>query len=124
VGDVVGLSGDLGTGKTELARAVIRTLAGEAITVPSPSFTLMQVYELPTLRVVHADLYRLGGPEEVAELGLEESWEEGCLLVEWPERGEGLLPEDRLRLTLELGESEEARVITIEGGARWTTLLA
>ena len=85
------LEGDLGAGKSELARAVIRSLAGAEIAVPSPTFTLVQTYELPALEVSHADLYRLGDAGEVGELGLEECWQRGALLVEWPERAPWLL---------------------------------
>ncbi len=123
---MVALEGDLGAGKTELARAVIRSLAGAAIPVPSPTFTLLQTYELPDLVVTHADLYRLGDASEVQELGLDEAWEQGALLVEWPERAGELLPADRLTLRLrhvpEAGP--EVREIEIEGDERWRTLQA
>ena len=85
-GSVVLLEGDLGAGKSEFARAVIHALAGEPITVPSPTFTLLQSYALPALEVGHADLYRIAEPGEIAEIGLEECWRHGALLVEWPER--------------------------------------
>ena len=90
---VVLLEGDLGAGKSELARAVIRSLAGAEIAVPSPTFTLVQTYELPGLEVSHADLYRLADDGEVAELGLDECWQRGALLVEWPERAPWLWPD-------------------------------
>lgn len=127
-GDVVALEGDLGAGKTELARAVIRARAGAAIPVPSPTFTLLQVYELPGLTLTHADLYRLGGggPAELAELGLEETWETGALLVEWPERALDLLPADRLSLRLwhapEAGLEVRGLEIAAVGG-RWADLV-
>src|SRR6478735_3005844 len=71
-GDLITLSGDLGAGKTTFARALIRHLAGdETIEVPSPTFTLIQTYELQRFTVVHADLYRIGGASELAELGFD-----------------------------------------------------
>src|ERR1700691_3616614 len=72
-GDLVTLSGDLGAGKTTFARALIRYLAGDdTIEVPSPSFTLLQTYELPRFTLVHADLYRISGAAELAELGFDD----------------------------------------------------
>jgi len=102
-GDLVTLSGDLGAGKTTFARALIRYLAGdESIEVPSPTFTLMQTYELPAFPLVHADLYRLSGVAELSELGLDDLPEDTVVVLEWPDRGEGLLPPDRLDVELAL----------------------
>ncbi len=102
-GDMVTLSGDLGAGKTTFARALIRHLASDqAIEVPSPTFTLMQAYELPRFNLVHADLYRLAGPGELAELGFEDIATNAVTLVEWPDRAAGLLPPDRLDVALTL----------------------
>ena len=82
-GDFVTLSGDLGAGKTTLVRTLIRYLAGDAaIEVPSPTFTLMQIYELPQFPLVHADLYRLSGPAELAELGFDDLPEGAVVLLE------------------------------------------
>jgi len=102
-GDVLTLSGDLGAGKTTFARAMIRYLAGdETVEVPSPTFTLMQVYELPRFPVVHADLYRVAGSEELAELGFDDLPEGAVVVVEWPDRAAGFLPNDRIDVTLTL----------------------
>lgn len=102
-GDLVTLSGDLGAGKTTFARALIRYLAGdESIAVPSPTFTLIQTYELPRFPLVHCDLYRLSGPGELAELGLDDLAEGAVVLLEWPDRAAGFLPRDRLDIALTL----------------------
>jgi tRNA threonylcarbamoyl adenosine modification protein YjeE len=102
-GDLVTLSGDLGAGKTTFARALIRYLAGdETIEVPSPTFTLVQTYELPRFVLVHADLYRLSGAAELSELGFDDLPDGAVVLVEWPDRAAGLLPPDRLDITFTL----------------------
>ncbi|MPZ36812.1 MAG: tRNA (adenosine(37)-N6)-threonylcarbamoyltransferase complex ATPase subunit type 1 TsaE [Rhizobiales bacterium] len=102
-GDVLTLSGDLGAGKTTFARAMIRYLAGdETVEVPSPTFTLMQIYELPRFPVVHADLYRVSGSSELAELGFDDLPEDAVIVVEWPDRAAGFLPHDRIDVTLTL----------------------
>ena len=92
-GDLITLSGDLGAGKSTFARAFIRHAAGdETIEVPSPTFTLMQSYDLPPYRLLHADLYRIGNADELAELGFDELREGAVTLLEWPDRAEVLLP--------------------------------
>ncbi len=102
-GDMITLSGDLGAGKTTFARALIRHLAGdETVEVPSPTFTLMQTYELPRFSLVHADFYRLAGPAELAELGFEDIPPSAVTLVEWPDRAGDALPPDRLDIALTL----------------------
>ena len=102
-GDLVTLSGDLGAGKTTFARAMIRNLAADpTIAVPSPTFTLMQIYELPRFPVVHADLYRLDAPGELAELGFDDLPEGAVVMIEWPDRAAGFLPPDRLDIAFTL----------------------
>jgi tRNA threonylcarbamoyl adenosine modification protein YjeE len=102
-GDLVTLSGDLGAGKTTFARALIRYLAGDpAIEVPSPTFTLMQSYDLPQFQLIHADFYRLSGPAELTELGFDDLPDDAVVLVEWADRAAGFLPTDRLDIALTL----------------------
>ena len=106
-GDLITLSGDLGAGKSTFARAFIRHVAGdESVEVPSPTFTLMQAYELPRFNLVHADLYRLSGPAELAELGFEDIAERAVVLLEWPDRAAGFLPPDRLDVALTLSPQQ------------------
>ena len=106
-GDMITLSGDLGAGKTTFARALIRHLAGDAsVEVPSPTFTLMQTYELPRFTLAHADLYRLSGPAELAELGFEDEADETVTLLEWPDRAAGFLLADRLDIALTLSPAQ------------------
>src|ERR1700761_221313 len=117
-GDLVTLSGDLGAGKTTFARALIRHLAGDdAIDVPSPTFTFMQNYDLPRLSVVHADLYRLSGPSELAELGFDDLPEGAVVLMEWPDRAAGYLPPDRLDIAFTLAPAQGETVRNVRGGA-------
>jgi tRNA threonylcarbamoyl adenosine modification protein YjeE len=106
-GDLLTLSGDLGAGKTTFARALIRALASnDQIEVPSPTFTLMQSYDLPRFPLVHADLYRLTGLGELTELGLDDISEDTVVLLEWPDRTGGVLPADRVDVGLTLSPSD------------------
>jgi len=119
-GDLVALSGELGAGKTTLARTIVTSL-GVAENVPSPTFTLVQCYETPALIISHYDLYRLKSPRELDELGLEEALELGAVLVEWPERAETRLPMDRL--TVELSAHDDGRRAALSAPKRWRDLL-
>jgi tRNA threonylcarbamoyl adenosine modification protein YjeE len=123
-GDVVALKGPLGSGKSELARALIRARAGAAIEVPSPSFTLVQDYELGALTIRHIDLYRLDRPEELDELGLVAPGADEAWLIEWPERAQALLPEDRLDIELAQGPAPDARLARLSAGPGWAGRLA
>src|SRR4029077_18967866 len=102
-GDLVTLSGGVGAGKTAFARALIRILTGEQdLEVPSPAFTLMQVYKGLNYPIVHADFYRIEKPRELLELGFEEACDGALALVEWPEHGGAFLDASRLDIELRL----------------------
>src|SRR6185312_602850 len=120
-GDVVTLSGDLGAGKTTFARALIRHLAGDpTFEVPSPTFTLMQNYELPRFSLAHVDLYRLGDPSELAELGVHDVAADSVILIEWPDRAGDGLPSDRydIALTLSTFHGPDYRAARLTGYGR------
>lgn len=122
-GDVVALSGGLGAGKTTLARAILAAL-GHAGEVPSPTFTIIETYAAPPLRVavVHADFYRLQHPDERYEIGLDDYREGAVLLAEWPDHAGGFEHEPGcLSIRLELvGESGAGgRIAIAHGGADW-----
>ncbi|SON53571.1 ADP-binding protein [Hartmannibacter diazotrophicus] len=115
-GDCLCLDGDLGAGKTTLARALIRAVAGSpALEVPSPTFTLVQSYETDRLTIHHFDLYRLAGPDELFEIGFDDALRGGVALVEWPERGDGEIPEDALWVRLSIADDPDSREVVIEG---------
>ncbi len=120
-GDVIGLGGELGAGKTTFARAFIHAREGGAEEdVPSPTFTLAQVYDVAGLPVWHFDLYRLAKPEDALELGIEDAFAEGVSLIEWPGRLGRWLPKDRLDLMLTQGAANEhARHVVLMGHGSW-----
>lgn len=120
IGDAVLLSGDLGAGKTALARCILRAL-GVAEHVPSPTFTLVQGYETPNLAVRHFDLYRIKNPREIVELGLDEALMEGAALIEWPERAAGVFPGDALVVSLTT-TGETSRSVRIAGPDHWRAI--
>jgi tRNA threonylcarbamoyladenosine biosynthesis protein TsaE len=116
--DVVALQGGLGVGKTTLARAILRAASGDpALIVPSPTFTLVEIYDTPMGVFWHFDLYRLEEPEQVFELGWEEARADGMALVEWAERLGTLLPRERLTVTLAM--EGDGRRADLEGEARF-----
>jgi tRNA threonylcarbamoyladenosine biosynthesis protein TsaE len=121
--DVIALRGDLGTGKTTFARAFIRARGNRDEDVPSPTFTLVQVYELGPTAIWHFDLYRLRTPDEAWELGIEDAFNEGISLIEWAERLGPLLPRRRLEITLEFGDRPDARRASLDPGAGWQARL-
>ena len=118
-GDVVALSGTLGAGKTTFARGFIAARAGRPIEVPSPTFTLVQTYDLASGVIWHFDLYRLARADDAIELGIDEAFADGISLIEWPERLGDLLPGRRLDITLAFDAG--GRAARLDG---WTDRLA
>jgi len=118
-GEVVALSGELGSGKTTLARAILFAL-GHRGEVPSPSFAILEPYDPPGVRlpVVHADFYRIADPAEIAELGLDELREGAALLAEWPEHAGGFGNEPGC-LSIALEAAENGRRAIVTPGSDW-----
>lgn len=124
-GDLVTLSGDLGTGKTTLARAIIRSLVRDPnLEVPSPTYTLLQTYDAADFRIVHADLYRVGDPAELIELGWEDAAENAIVLCEWAEKAGEILAEDRVEIRLAIPPDGAGRVLSLVGHGRLSARIA
>jgi len=123
-GDTLLLDGPLGAGKSHIARAIVQSLQapfGAVEDVPSPTYTLVQSYAAGPTEIVHADLYRLAGPGEVAELGLADTFGTAITLVEWPDRLGGVAPDGALCIALtHRGEGRLARLT----GRGWRDRLA
>ena len=121
--DALGLGGALGSGKTAFARAFIGARARAAGVpppeVPSPTFTLIQTYEIGGLEIHHIDLYRLETPEETRELGIDDALAAGLGLIEWPERLGAATPPALLRLTFEHGPAEDSRIVLVDAPGDW-----
>jgi len=118
-GDLVTLTGPLGVGKSHLSRAVIRSILGDPLAeVPSPSYTLVNVYQAGALEIWHADLYRLGDASELIEIGLEDVLKNALVLVEWPDRWPDL-PQRRLDMTLSFAVGDARQIQAQTHGADW-----
>jgi len=120
------LEGDLGAGKTTLSRGIIRGLGHEGA-VKSPTFTLVEPYEIGDIRAFHFDLYRLVDPEELEYLGIRDYFEDDALcLIEWPDKGAGFLPKPDLTITISPQDSGRSLKILSQGsrGEIWCAALA
>ena len=122
-GDIIALKGTLGSGKSVLARAFIRKYLKTTETVPSPTFTLVQTYDMGLVPVYHFDLYRIINSEETIELGIEEAFSDGISLIEWPERLESYLPKNHLEIWLRVNNKDSIRNIQLAGPDSWQTRL-
>ena len=126
-GDTILLRGGLGAGKTHFARGIIQArlaAIGLAEDVPSPTFTLVQTYDIEETEIWHADLYRISGPDEIFELGLDEAIETAICLIEWPDRLHDLSPMGALSLTFQMTDTPGERIATAQwDNSRWSEIL-
>ena len=124
-GDTVLLEGDIGAGKTHIARQLIQSLQDRPEDVPSPTFTLIQTYDTRAGEIWHADLYRLTEPGEIEELGLTEAFDTAICLIEWPDRMGSMTPKDALVLTLKADPIQEStRHLTFSWTSpRWAKII-
>ena len=121
-GDTILLEGPIGAGKTFFARALIQArlaASGTMEEVPSPTYTLVQTYWDGATEIWHADLYRLGAPDEIVELGLDDAFDTAICLVEWPDRLAGTAPKDALTLQFAIGSDEGARTLKLSCPGAW-----
>lgn len=118
-GDTVLLTGDVGAGKTHLARHLIQSILLAPEDVPSPTFTIVQTYDTRQGPLWHADLYRLTHDTEIEELGLADAFETAICLIEWPDRLGPLRPRDALSIHLDAGQNDEARVLRLTCAPAW-----
>lgn len=124
-GDTLLLEGEIGAGKSHFARALILSRLSVPEDVPSPTFTIVQVYDLPDCELWHADLYRLGGPDQIVELGLHDAFETAICLVEWPDRLDDLRPAQALTIRLDDPEKTDTRQISFTWtDPMWTDRIA
>ena len=123
-GEQIALKGDLGTGKTVFARAFIQALCGLDTEVPSPTFTLLQIYDTENGgEIFHFDLYRIENADEAIELNIDDAFTDGISLIEWPERLGSLLPRGHLEITLSYSSVESRRQVVLSGGDNWSLRL-
>ncbi|AML50849.1 tRNA (adenosine(37)-N6)-threonylcarbamoyltransferase complex ATPase subunit type 1 TsaE [Falsihalocynthiibacter arcticus] len=121
-GDTILLEGPIGSGKSLFSRSLILSILPHPEDIPSPTFTLVQVYDGPKFQIWHCDLYRLTHPDEAWELGLEEAFDSSLCLIEWPDRLAGQEPKDALHITF-VPENGEVRLLKFQShSARWNLL--
>ena len=111
-GDVLAITGDLGAGKTTLARGIIQAELGD-IEVPSPTYTLVQIYDMKNFELWHCDMYRLENPKDAYELGLFDAFEDAVCVIEWPEKLGSLLPKKIYKIDLKFNDN--GRTAYLEG---------
>lgn len=123
-GDCVLLSGGIGAGKSHFARALILSRLPEPEDVPSPTFTLVQTYDLDEGDLWHADLYRLGDVDHIVELGLVDAMQSAITLIEWPDRLADLVPENALHIDISDPNKDDTRKIRVHAtNPRWANVI-
>ncbi len=122
-GDVICLSGDLGTGKTTFCKSFIGSFYSRPQQIISPTFNILQTFDTKDFTIWHYDFYRIENENELEELGFNEALKNGMCIIEWPEIVEKYLPEDRLHIKFFHGERPENRVVTITGHGFWSILI-
>ena len=123
IGDVIALSGDLGSGKTTFARSFIKSKQNTTEEIPSPTYTLLQTYETNEGIINHYDFYRLKNPEEAYELDIEDAFNSKICLIEWPQKLGSLIPSERLEVRLDFLQEPQSRRITLIGYQGWSARL-
>ena len=108
----IALHGDLGVGKSEIARTIIQTLCGEDTVVPSPTFTLVQTYTAGDTKISHFDLYRISDVAELVEIGLDYAIQNDITLIEWPDIASDMLPDNAIHI--DIVELDDGRQITVK----------
>lgn len=120
-GDTLALRGGLGAGKTTLARGIIQALTDEAQEVPSPTYTLVQIYDTPKGDLWHGDMYRLDAACDCEELGLPDAFEDAICIIEWPDKLGDYLPDDAVNIKVSF--EGDHRTVTLSGARDWITAL-
>ncbi|WP_417798784.1 tRNA (adenosine(37)-N6)-threonylcarbamoyltransferase complex ATPase subunit type 1 TsaE [Terasakiella pusilla] len=118
-GDVIALHGDLGMGKSVFSRAFIRALTTPDEEVPSPTFTLVQIYDTDAGELYHFDMYRLDSPDDSLELGIEEAFNDSISLIEWPSKLGTYLPWNCLNIEIAPAGHDTARTLTFTSQGDW-----
>ena len=121
--DIVALDGPLGSGKSVFARGLIQGICGLEVVVPSPTFTIIQIYDAPNFQIWHCDFYRLVDSEQIFELGLDEAFSNAVTVIEWPDRVGNFLADRRLLVKFLEEGGDEGHTVRLGGDSSWANRL-